>query len=209
MKRVLCYVLILALIVPVFLVPVLAATVYEFGPIPFTLSQFDFIQEAFETQLVSCYDGYIPEGRYTLSFYEDDILLTSEPFDLVYSTYSDLQFSDFNAFYVLGEESFSMPMRLISYSTPESVVSLIGIFYDNVMSYDMPPVVFLTSVDSGGFPLETFLFSVTDGFVDYNMDTLTSVFVSGLSLACFGVICWFGYRFVKRKVIRGVFKGKI
>jgi len=57
--------------------------------------------------------------------------------------------------------------------------------------------------------LETFLSSIKTGLADYNVSNLATILVAGLSIAAAPALAWFGYRFVKGKATKALFKGKL
>lgn len=57
--------------------------------------------------------------------------------------------------------------------------------------------------------LSAFLSSLKEGLADYNTTNLVTILVAGLGIAAAPAICWFGYRFVKGKATKALFKGRL
>ena len=57
--------------------------------------------------------------------------------------------------------------------------------------------------------LTTFIGEITGALSDFNVTTLGSVLVAGLSLTAGLAICWFAYRFLVRKITAALKKGKL
>ena len=57
--------------------------------------------------------------------------------------------------------------------------------------------------------LSSFLTTIKDGLADYNVTNLGNILVAGLAIAAAPALCWFGYRFVKGKATKALFKGKL
>lgn len=57
--------------------------------------------------------------------------------------------------------------------------------------------------------LSEFLPTITAGLAEFSVANLSTVLVAGLTAAASPVLAWFGYRFVKGKVVKAVTKGKI
>lgn len=57
--------------------------------------------------------------------------------------------------------------------------------------------------------LSNALDSIKTGLADYSVANLTTIWVAGLAIAAAPAIAWFGYRFVKGKAVKAVFKGRL
>ena len=57
--------------------------------------------------------------------------------------------------------------------------------------------------------LSTFLTTVKGALADFTTVNLATILVAGLALAVGPAIAWFGYRWVKGKVSKAFFKGKL
>lgn len=57
--------------------------------------------------------------------------------------------------------------------------------------------------------LSSFLSQVKVGFADFSGANLGTIIIAALGLAIGPAILWFGYRFVKGKVAKAFFKGKL
>ena len=57
--------------------------------------------------------------------------------------------------------------------------------------------------------LTTFLTQITGALGDFTTSTLGTILVSGLGITAGLAICWFGYRFVVRKVSGALKSGKL
>lgn len=57
--------------------------------------------------------------------------------------------------------------------------------------------------------VEQFLSSVTDSLASFNIDILSKIFVAGFGIAAPLCICWFGYRFIKKRVSKALSKGSL
>lgn len=57
--------------------------------------------------------------------------------------------------------------------------------------------------------LSTFITQVETGLVDYNTANLATILMTGIALAAAPAICWFAYRFIKGKVTKALFKGRL
>ena len=53
------------------------------------------------------------------------------------------------------------------------------------------------------------LATITGALSDFSTGNLTTVLVAGIGVAAGLVLCWFGYRFVTRKVSKALNKGKL
>lgn len=51
--------------------------------------------------------------------------------------------------------------------------------------------------------------TVKTGMADYSVSNLAMIWAAGLAFAAGPAIAWFGYRFVKGKATKALFKGKI
>ena len=60
-----------------------------------------------------------------------------------------------------------------------------------------------------GESLTTFLGQITGALGDFTTSTLGTILVAALGLTAGLAICWFGYRFVVRKVSGALKKGKM
>lgn len=67
----------------------------------------------------------------------------------------------------------------------------------------------ITKTDTIATELTGFLSSIEGGLAPFNTTNLATVLVAGVGLAAAPAICWFAYRFVKGKVTKAVFKGKL
>lgn len=56
--------------------------------------------------------------------------------------------------------------------------------------------------------LDGFLTSVTGGLADFSVANLGKVLVAGLGISVGLVLCWFGYRWVVRRVMDALKKGR-
>lgn len=57
--------------------------------------------------------------------------------------------------------------------------------------------------------LTTAITAIKAGLADYNVSNLTLIWVAGVGIAAAPAIAWFAYRFVKGKVTKAVFKGRL
>lgn len=57
--------------------------------------------------------------------------------------------------------------------------------------------------------LDTFLTTIKGGLTDLSASNLGKVLVSALGVTVILFLCWFGYRWVVRKVSGGIKKGKL
>lgn len=57
--------------------------------------------------------------------------------------------------------------------------------------------------------LSTFIGQVETGLADYNTVNLATILMTGIGLAAAPAICWFAYRFIKGKVTKALFKGRL
>lgn len=57
--------------------------------------------------------------------------------------------------------------------------------------------------------LSEFLPTITDGLAEFSVKNLSIVLVAGITAAAAPALAWFGYRFVKGKVVKALTKGKI
>lgn len=60
-----------------------------------------------------------------------------------------------------------------------------------------------------GEELTTFIGKITGALGDFSTSTLGTILVAALGLTAGLAICWFGYRFVVRKVSGALKKGKM
>ena len=56
--------------------------------------------------------------------------------------------------------------------------------------------------------IDTFLTTVTNGLADFSVANLGKVLVAGLGISVGLVLCWFGYRWVVRRVMDALKKGR-
>lgn len=57
--------------------------------------------------------------------------------------------------------------------------------------------------------LDTFLSTIKGGLADLSVSNLGKVLVAALGVTVILFLCWFGYRWVVRKVSGGIKKGKL
>ncbi len=57
--------------------------------------------------------------------------------------------------------------------------------------------------------LSSFLETVKTSLGDFNVANLGTVIAAGVGVAAVLVLCWFGYRFVSRKLMGALKKGKL
>lgn len=57
--------------------------------------------------------------------------------------------------------------------------------------------------------LSTFITTITSALKDFTTDNLAVILVAALGLTVGPFICWFAYRFIKRKVAGAMKKGSI
>lgn len=62
------------------------------------------------------------------------------------------------------------------------------------------------SADTG---LDTFINSIKTGLADLTSGNLAKILVAALGMTVVLFLCWFGYRWVVRKVSGGIKKGKL
>lgn len=55
--------------------------------------------------------------------------------------------------------------------------------------------------------LSTFITSITGALSDFTTGNLSTILVAALGLTAGLAICWFAYRFIVRKVKKGITKG--
>lgn len=55
--------------------------------------------------------------------------------------------------------------------------------------------------------LSTFITSITGALSDFTTANLSTILVAALGLTAGLAICWFAYRFIVRKVKKGITKG--
>lgn len=60
-----------------------------------------------------------------------------------------------------------------------------------------------------GTELSSFLSTITGALGDFTTTNLGTILVAALGLTAVLAICWFGYRFIVRKVSGAMKKGKI
>ena len=61
----------------------------------------------------------------------------------------------------------------------------------------------------GETDLSTFTTNITGALKDFTTDNLATILVAALGLTVGLVICWFAYRFIKRRVVKAMTKGTI
>lgn len=62
---------------------------------------------------------------------------------------------------------------------------------------------------SANTDLDTFLTTIKDGLVDLSSSNLAKILVAALGVTVVLFLCWFGYRWVTKKVSGAVKKGKL
>lgn len=60
-----------------------------------------------------------------------------------------------------------------------------------------------------GTGLDTFITSITGGLADLSVVNLGKVLLAGVGIAVPLVLAWFGFRWVKRKVMAAITKGRL
>lgn len=56
--------------------------------------------------------------------------------------------------------------------------------------------------------IDGFITSVTGGLADFSVANLAKILVAGLGISVGLVLCWFGYRWVVRRVMDALKKGR-
>lgn len=216
MKRWFCLILAALLIVPVLPVGAAAAEIYEFEymePVALYADQFDFSLN--DGDMFFC-DSIIPPGSYVLHFqvtdsYGNYFTGVSEPFVLSFVSFSE-DGVIFDLFH--GDISACIDSKC-------SLVNIIvgtghnlgGSLFQSDFLVGPESYFILERVDSfstsGDIGLSSFLESIRSGLLEYSTSNLAIVIFAGLILACSLLLAWFGYRFLKRKVTKSVFKGRL
>lgn len=232
MKRAIAVFLILAMLSPVLLLPASAAEsdqyYFEKNMVSFYGSfVMPFMDGAFITEEI------VPDGVYNLDvFFADDLGFVIDDFHMepitvnyvptdfdeatLLASISDTVFS-----YSYANEAFTAPctVTLILLADMGTVALISGdIFIPFSESHtscfyfdDVSDAILLTaqSLDSVSDILPYFLGQVMHTFVDFSVSNLVIIILASLGLCCSPVILWFGYRFVKKKVVSAFKKGKI
>ena len=219
MKKALALTFILALILPVLLLPAVAAeeeTRFLFERVEpistFSNNQF----EMDERDNFYCEDLDLKEGYYYLEIFGiGSFFLKSEPFYLS-SPDSDLFKAD-NIFFS-PDSICSSPHTLdilysrglISHNFSSNFCSSL---YSKITYFYLIPI---EEVDSGedldgtiSSDLTFFLTSIKTGLSDFTGTTLSAIVLGGLGVCAAPVLVWFGYRFIKGKAVKAFKKGKV
>ena len=71
-------------------------------------------------------------------------------------------------------------------------------------------IAMLTGEDAvTGTGLDTFITSIKGGLADLSVTNLGKVLLAGVAVAVPLVLAWFGYRWVKRKAMAAITKGRL
>ena len=214
MKRYFCLILVL-MVVPVLPIGAAAAEIYEFEymePVALYGEQFDF--SLVDGSQFFC-ESIIPPGTYVLHYKimttDEYITGVSEPF-----TVSFVPFTEDGVSYDLCQTSvqvcldFKCVMSDVLIGTGEIIG---GSLLSTTFSVGPESFFILEAVDGqsdfGDIGLSGFLDSVSSGLIEYSTSNLVLIIVAGLILACSPLLAWFAYRFIKRKVTKSVFKGRL
>ena len=212
MKRWFCLILAVLLIVPVLPIGAAAAEIYEFEYmyLPYTLNDsFDFVPG----EGMFYYDGYLPDGLYNVFISGPDVFYSSlEPLSIVFTMMesdgivADAFLSDFVISSSIG--SFDSSITIVKGDFLGGTGILLGdSFFDVGYSVRLERVGDVST--SGDIGLSSFLESVKTGLIEYSTTNMVKIIVVALILACSPLLAWFGYRFLKHKVTKSVFKGRL
>lgn len=217
MKRWFCLILAALLIVPVLPVSAAAAEIYEFEymePIALYEDRFGF---EFDGGSFYC-PVIIPDGVYNVIFTfihsnggVVSFCASSVNISFLYNSELDCDFfSGYIPFLHSSGDSVDLFCAIGRGVSLDGSVFMID--YSLGDEYESPSVS-LERVgdlpDSGDIGLSNFLSSVSTGLVEYSTTNLVLIVFAALILACSPLMAWFGYRFLKRKVTKSVFKGRL
>lgn len=215
MKRWLCLILAAFLIVPVLPIGASAAEIYEFEYIERPMMYSDSLDFVYDGGSFYC-PVIIPDGSYIVHFSytssTGEYVFLSSPVDFAFS---------FDPEY--GCEVFSAVIPFSRNGVVGDFFCFIGrgdaldgsIF---VIDFDMGSTMVSNSLSlervadlsgSSDIGLFSFLESVKTGLIEYSTSNLVKIIVAALILACSPLLAWFGYRFIKRKLTKSVFKGRL
>ena len=223
MKRVLSVVLVLSILFPVLLLPAAAAEpeeyVFEYFEMPVVYVDYPFLPN--DDYSVFWYDGVLPEGVYTIipvtnahmaqQGFKYSILGT---YCIKYDSYDhDIQGHPFvtslSATMTYPDNSVqhvNVDVSLLLFDDDVDQYTLFSLY--NGGTFPFVDSVIFVSYDFG-IELTSFLGSLTAGLVDLSVGNIVQVILVALGVVSAPVLCWFGYRFVKRKLLKSFKKGKI
>lgn len=217
MKRVIAVFLILAALFPALLLPAAAADPEEY---------------VFEKQDIGLYadfypDGsltyfcneHIPEGSYKVDFIlTDDLILAGATYSVVVSSF----YVHYGDIWLYGDLFRGCPLTFdCSISGPgyfdSAVLTSYLVSVDQESSYFVFPENFsdslrcivLTPCFTVGSQLDVFVGDVVRGMFELSGTNLITIILVALGIVVTPVLLWFGYRFVKRKVVVSFRKGKV
>jgi len=231
-KRVLPVVLVLSILFPVLLLPAVAVEpeeyVFEPYEMPSLYSDHPFLPD--DDLGTFAYFGHLPDGRYTMELDVNDTYLyeyglnysISGVFDLTFDYISDedipslivpivLEVTDLDSG-ITNSYSFNILFEIYGYNSSDFTITAFyvvsGDNTDAVVDLSFLDQVVLVSYDLGN-DLNPFLTTLVSGLVDLSVGNIVQVILVALGVVSAPVLCWFGYRFVKRKLLKSFKKGKI
>lgn len=148
----------------------------------------------------------LASGSYTLTLTEYD-----PPISLVLSDFVSGSDYCYSEYFNLPGQSTRYCFRMVNYDTwgytDLQVVNESGstVYLPQIRIISATPVV-SDPVFSG---LNVFVGSVIGGLIDYNTVNLATWLIAGLGVAAAPVICWYGYRWIRRKLKKSYFKGRL
>lgn len=224
MKRVIPLFLVLVMVFPALLLPAAAAQpeeyVFEYFELPVAYVDYPFLPN--NGYSVFFYDGVLPEGMYTIIPVTNALLVQLGYKFSILGTYCvkyDSYDPDIQGYPFVTSVSATMTYPDNSRVDHDNADVSLLLFDDDVDQYtlfsiqnetNIPYVdsIIFVSYDFGN-ELTSFLGSLTAGLVDLSVGNIVQVILVALGVVSTPVLCWFGYRFVKWKLLKSFKKGKI
>lgn len=209
MKRVLLILLALAILSPALLLPASAVDpeeyVFEFFEKPSLYSEFPFYPDA---NIFVC-DQFLPEGFYRFaidpalySVYGDFLITYNIPFN------NNLNQCNLTIVVSIdtGNGVIQSPITLFVIPVQEDNITILST-NDPVPSGLQE--IRLISCNTISSDINSFLFKTFNEEQFFDFQLIMNVILFSFGFVVFPVICWFGYRFVKRKLVKSFMKGKL